>query len=56
MTRIYNDNVCIFCWNDSDFVFDAGNWDWCPVYEGKSKQHICQKSITPLQVFSMLRI
>lgn len=55
-TKIYNDNVCIFCSNEELFVFDAGNWHWCPVYEGTPKQHICQKSITPLQVFSKMKI
>lgn len=56
VTRIYNDNTCVFCWNDEVFVFDSGDWDWCPVYKGTSKQHICQKSITPLQVFGKLKI
>jgi autotransporter strand-loop-strand O-heptosyltransferase len=56
VTRIYNDNTCVFCWNDEVFVFDPGDWDWCPVYKGTSKQHICQKSITPLQVFAKLKI
>jgi autotransporter strand-loop-strand O-heptosyltransferase len=56
VTRIYNDNVCIFCWNDEVFVFDTGDWDWCPVYKGTSKQHICQKSITPSQVFNKLKL
>jgi len=56
VTRIYNDNTCISCWNDEVFVFDAGDWDWCPVYKGTKKQHICQKSITPLQVFQKLKI
>jgi autotransporter strand-loop-strand O-heptosyltransferase len=56
VTRIFNDNVCIFCWNDELFTFDAGNWDWCPVYQGTNKQHICQKSITPIQVFNKLKI
>jgi autotransporter strand-loop-strand O-heptosyltransferase len=55
-TRIYNDNVCVFCWNDEVFTFDAGDWDWCPVYKGTSKQHICQKSITHLQVFGKLKL
>jgi hypothetical protein len=54
VTRIYNDNTCIFCWNDEVFVFDPGDWDWCPVYKGTKKQHICQKSITPFQVFQKL--
>jgi autotransporter strand-loop-strand O-heptosyltransferase len=55
-TRIFNNNVCVFCWNDEVFTFDAGDWDWCPVYQGTSKQHICQKSITPLQVFNKLKL
>lgn len=54
VTKIYNDNTCIFCWNDEVFVFDGGDWDWCPVYKGTKKQHICQRSITPLQVFNKL--
>jgi len=54
ITKIYNDNTCVFCWNDEVFVFDPGNWDWCPVYEGTKKQHVCQRSITPLQVFQKL--
>jgi len=49
--RISND-VCIKCWNDPVLPFDAGDWDWCPVYKGTSKQHICQKSITAKQVFN----
>jgi autotransporter strand-loop-strand O-heptosyltransferase len=56
MTRIYNQNLCISCWNDDVFVFDSGDWDWCPVYKGTKKQHICQKSITPLQVFNKLSL
>jgi autotransporter strand-loop-strand O-heptosyltransferase len=56
VTRIYNDNTCIFCWNDEVFTFDPGNWNWCPVYEKTSKQHICQKSITADQVFKTLNL
>lgn len=56
ITKIYNKNTCIFCWNDEVFSFDSGDWDWCPVYKGTKKQHICQKSITPLQVFNSLKI
>jgi len=53
--RISND-VCIKCWNDPVLVFDAGDWDWCPVYKNTERQHICQKSITPIQVFNLLPI
>jgi autotransporter strand-loop-strand O-heptosyltransferase len=49
--RVSND-VCIKCWNDPVLVFDPGNWDWCPVYQKTERQHICQKSITPIQVFN----
>jgi autotransporter strand-loop-strand O-heptosyltransferase len=56
VTRVYNDNTCVFCWNDEVFVFDPGDWDWCPVYKGTKKQHVCQRSITPLQVFQKLKI
>lgn len=51
--RVSN-NICIKCWNDPVLVFDSGDWDWCPVYKGTERQHICQKSITPLQVFNLL--
>jgi autotransporter strand-loop-strand O-heptosyltransferase len=53
MTRVSN-NLCIKCWNDPVLTFDGGDWDWCPVYKGTERQHICQKSITPLQVFNSL--
>ncbi len=55
LTKITND-LCIKCWNDPVHVFDAGDWDWCPVYKGTELQHICQKSITPLQVFNTLEL
>jgi len=51
--RISND-VCIKCWNDPVLAFDAADWDWCPVYKGTSRQHICQWSITPRQVFERI--
>jgi len=56
ITRIFTPNVCVNCWNDEVFVFDAGDWDWCPIYKNTTKQHICQKSITPLQVFNILNL
>lgn len=51
--RISND-VCIRCWNDSEMVFDPGDWDWCPVYKDTIKQHVCQRSITVEQVLEKL--
>jgi autotransporter strand-loop-strand O-heptosyltransferase len=54
VNRITN-NVCIKCWNDSVIVFDKSDWDWCPVYKGTEKQHICQKSITPQMVLNTIK-
>ena len=53
--KISND-VCIKCWNDPVHVFDSGDWDWCPVYKGSNRQHICQKSITAEQVFKNIEL
>lgn len=54
MTRITK-NVCIKCWNDEVHIFNPGDWDWCPVYKGTKKQHICQKSIKPIDVLSQIK-
>jgi|TARA_B100001094_G_scaffold315056_1_gene354625 autotransporter strand-loop-strand O-heptosyltransferase len=55
ITRIMNDDACFPCWTNRNFVFDAGDWDWCPIHKGTEKQHICQKSITPMQVFKIIK-
>jgi len=55
VTRIMNDDACFPCWTNRNFVFDAGDWDWCPIHKGTEKQHICQKSITPMQVFKVIK-
>lgn len=55
ITKISN-NLCIKCWNDPVLTFDTGDWNWCPVYKDTERQHICQKSITPLQVFNELNL
>lgn len=52
--RITN-NVCIKCWSDPVLTFDAGDWDWCPVYKGTELQHICQKSISPFLVYDKIQ-
>ena len=55
VTRIMNENACFPCWTNPNFAFDAGDWDWCPIWKGTDKQHICQKSITPNQVFKIIK-
>ena len=55
LTKVENSSVCNSCWVNKDFVFDAGDWDWCPVHKGTEKQHICQKSITVDQVYRKIK-
>ena len=52
LTKIENHKVCNGCWVNKDYIFDPGDWDWCPVFQGTEKQHICQKSITVDQVYN----
>jgi autotransporter strand-loop-strand O-heptosyltransferase len=56
ITRIINENACNSCWANTNFKFDPGDWDWCPIWRGTEKQHICEKSISPLTVFNSLPI
>jgi autotransporter strand-loop-strand O-heptosyltransferase len=53
-TRIQNEYSCNSCWANTNFTFDAGDWHWCPVWKGTDKQHICNKSISPLTVYNIL--
>ena len=52
LTKIENHSVCNNCWVSPSYVFDPGNWDWCPENEGTKNQHICQKSITTDVVYN----
>lgn len=54
ITQIENLNVCNGCWVDPKYVFDKGDWDWCPRHRHTDKQHICQKSITATQVYKTI--
>jgi autotransporter strand-loop-strand O-heptosyltransferase len=45
-TRITNTSVCHGCWNNKNFKFDKGNWNWCPIWDGYDKQFECQKGIS----------
>jgi len=53
-TRIYNHNVCNSCWSNPNFKFDKGDWNWCPIHKGTSRQHECQKEITTNDVITKL--
>ena len=54
-TRITNPNVCNSCWNNPNFKFDKGDWYWCPVHKGTSRQFECHTSITSEMVINKIQ-
>jgi len=52
--RITNKNVCNGCWNNSNFKFDAGDWDWCPIFKNTPRHFECQRSIVAEDVIDRL--
>lgn len=52
--RITNKNVCNGCWNKPMFMFNKGDWNWCPEHEGTDRQFECHKSITVEDVLKTL--
>ena len=46
-TRFVNWDGCHGCWNNKNFKFDKGDWQWCPINKGYDTQFECQKNITP---------
>jgi autotransporter strand-loop-strand O-heptosyltransferase len=52
--RVTNTNVCHGCWNKSEYKFDKGDWNWCPVNKGTDKQFECQTSITSQMVIDKI--
>ena len=55
LTKIEDYSVCNNCWVDKRFMFDKGNWDWCPRHQGTLSQHICHKAIKPEAVFKKIK-
>lgn len=43
--RIINKSVCNGCWNDVNFLFNPGDWNWCPRNKNTDKQFECTKQI-----------
>ena len=53
--RITNKDVCHGCWNNQNFSFNPGDWNWCPVHKGTNKQFICHTSITANMVIDEIK-
>ena len=54
--RIDNKDVCHGCWNNPNFVFDKGDWNWCPIHKGTDRQFECHLSIKAADVINKLPI
>ncbi|MGI9317734.1 MAG: autotransporter strand-loop-strand O-heptosyltransferase [bacterium] len=48
--RVFDPNACHGCWNDTQYSFDRGDWNWCPRHKGTERQFECSTSITPERV------
>ncbi len=48
--RVFNSDACTGCWNDTQYSFDRGDWNWCPRHKGTNREFECSKSITPEMV------
>jgi len=53
--RVTNTSVCHGCWNDPQYKFDKGDWNWCPVHKGTDKQFECQTTITSQMVIDKIK-
>ena len=54
-TRIVKKDVCNGCWNNPNFSFDPGDYNWCPVFKNNERQWECQLSITSEMVISQIK-
>ena len=50
VSRIINEEVCHGCFNDLEYAFDRGDWNWCP----RDSDFECSKQITEDVVFAGL--
>lgn len=51
IVRIINEDVCHGCFDDVNYTFDRGDWNWCPTY----KDFECTRSITPSMVIDSIQ-
>lgn len=52
--RIANTSVCHGCWNNRNFKFDRGDWNWCPINKNTPDEFECQRSISSRDVLEAL--
>lgn len=53
--RITNNQVCNGCWNNPNFKFDKGDWDWCPIWKNTPRHFECHKLITAPMIIEKIK-
>tara|TARA_B110000503_G_scaffold143663_1_gene246780 strand:- start:3503 stop:6973 length:3471 start_codon:yes stop_codon:yes gene_type:complete len=53
--RITDESLCHGCWNNPNFKFDKGDWDWCPVHKNTPKQFECHRGIPAEKVIKEIK-
>lgn len=53
--RITDTSLCHGCWNNPNFKFDKGDYDWCPINKNTPKHFECHRGIKAEQVISSLQ-
>ncbi len=54
INRVINKDVCNGCW--SNYEFNPGDWNWCPIQKGTERQFECSKMITSEQVINEIKL
>ena len=50
--NVHNFNVCNGCFNK--YMFDRGDWNWCPEHKDTDRQFECSTNITPKMVIDRI--
>lgn len=53
--RITDTSLCHGCWNNPNFKFDKGDWDWCPINKNTPKHFECHRGIKAEKVIASLQ-
>lgn len=53
--RVINEEVCHGCWNSTEYIFDRGDWNWCPRHKDTPRQFECSTAITEDMVIQRVR-
>jgi autotransporter strand-loop-strand O-heptosyltransferase len=53
--RITDEALCHGCWNNPNFKFDKGDYNWCPIWKNTPKHFECHRGISAEKVISSLQ-